>query len=479
MEIKNLFAQDSLGNILPGATCTLLFPGTSILADGLQKADGTPLTNPFKAGDNGLISLAAPNGLYDLQVVAGSKNSRITLNFKDPVDRVNLLTKSYFGRYKPYNPNSDYTTHIAMELEADFLSVRIGIPNIHSAAVTGVKASVGLLASDTSADWQVTINPTEGTWVDLTFGGASSVTLPARTDTERASITFSDFVHLKSLKRTNGIRPIILIRVEYPSGSVVTVPYNGFDGWRSAASTPRILKVSNQTVLGVTDKAAFTQTTNTTTNGVVPIVQYVSQYAGRQAVAIGDSTVEGLGNFVACLGATTWGCLKLSTPTNPYECFNGALHSQVPELYQKRLADIIDLVRPTVVVYSPYSINAVAAGGMTDAVQLNMQGNLGRALATVRNAARPSEMLLLEGLPCNPEVRNTGAGDQKRRDFNLWLRSVVGATTVVGYAAAISAGENASGQTLITSTMTNDNVHPNLTGYDALSNVVVPYLNAR
>ena len=48
MEIKNLFAQDSLGNILPGATCTLLFPGTSILADGLQKADGTALSNPLQ-----------------------------------------------------------------------------------------------------------------------------------------------------------------------------------------------------------------------------------------------------------------------------------------------------------------------------------------------------------------------------------------------------------------------------------------------
>lgn len=68
MELKSYFAQDDAGNVIAGATCSVLEVGTSTLVTGLQTASGAPLTNPFLSTSNGLIQFAAPNGDYDLRV---------------------------------------------------------------------------------------------------------------------------------------------------------------------------------------------------------------------------------------------------------------------------------------------------------------------------------------------------------------------------------------------------------------------------
>ena len=88
MELKNFFAQDDQGNKLPGATCYLYQRGTESVVSGLLKANGAPLSNPFTAGNDGLIQLAAANGLYDVRVVAGGRDYRIPLQFGDVTQMV-------------------------------------------------------------------------------------------------------------------------------------------------------------------------------------------------------------------------------------------------------------------------------------------------------------------------------------------------------------------------------------------------------
>lgn len=88
MELKNFFAQDDQGNKLPGATCYLYQRGTESLVEGLIKANGVTLSNPFTSGQDGLIQLAAPNGLYDLRVVSGDRDYRLTLQFGDVTEMV-------------------------------------------------------------------------------------------------------------------------------------------------------------------------------------------------------------------------------------------------------------------------------------------------------------------------------------------------------------------------------------------------------
>lgn len=83
MELKNFFAQDDQGNKLPGATCYLYLRGTESPVPGAVKANGAPLESPFTADSNGLIQLAAPNGLYDLRVITEGRDNRIRLQFND------------------------------------------------------------------------------------------------------------------------------------------------------------------------------------------------------------------------------------------------------------------------------------------------------------------------------------------------------------------------------------------------------------
>lgn len=71
MELKTYFAQDAAGNIIPSAIVKVFLQGTTTLATGLTRADGTPLENPFAADGAGRIQFRAPDGYYDVQVSAG------------------------------------------------------------------------------------------------------------------------------------------------------------------------------------------------------------------------------------------------------------------------------------------------------------------------------------------------------------------------------------------------------------------------
>ncbi|WP_282362887.1 hypothetical protein [Pseudomonas sp. PS01297] len=88
MELKNFFAQDDQGNKLPGATCYLYQRGTESPVLGMLKANGIELVNPFFADKNGLVQLAAPNGLYDIRVVSGARDYRLQLQFNDVTETV-------------------------------------------------------------------------------------------------------------------------------------------------------------------------------------------------------------------------------------------------------------------------------------------------------------------------------------------------------------------------------------------------------
>lgn len=83
MELKNFFALDDQGNALPGAHCYVYERGTETQAQGLHKANGVSLTNPFSTDGDGKCQFAAPNGLYDLRIVHGARDYRIQVQFND------------------------------------------------------------------------------------------------------------------------------------------------------------------------------------------------------------------------------------------------------------------------------------------------------------------------------------------------------------------------------------------------------------
>lgn len=72
MELKTYFAQDRNGSLIPLANVAVYLTGTTTLATGLKKVDGSTLANPFTADADGKIQFYAPDGIYDMQVTLGS-----------------------------------------------------------------------------------------------------------------------------------------------------------------------------------------------------------------------------------------------------------------------------------------------------------------------------------------------------------------------------------------------------------------------
>lgn len=91
MELKNFFAQDDQGNILGDATCYLYERGSETLVPMLQAANGALLTNPFTTDAKGLVQFAAPNGQYDLRVVAGARDHRLRVQCNDVTDTIKAV----------------------------------------------------------------------------------------------------------------------------------------------------------------------------------------------------------------------------------------------------------------------------------------------------------------------------------------------------------------------------------------------------
>ena len=92
MELKNYFAQDSQGNTQTGATCHLYLVGTQTHATGLTNAVNSPLSNPFNSDLNGLIQFKAPDGMYDLRVVSGTRDYTLQIQCLDVTPALTTAT---------------------------------------------------------------------------------------------------------------------------------------------------------------------------------------------------------------------------------------------------------------------------------------------------------------------------------------------------------------------------------------------------
>lgn len=397
----------------------------------------------------------------------------------------NVFTKNPFGRLRPLTALTVTTTvQTIMEINADFIGFRVGIPNILNAVQNGIKVSVAVTNELKVGAWYAHPYSDGGYWLDLTWNdsghstdGGLSVNLPPRLGAERQSVVYSDLLGLKSIGRVEAgkTKPLLMVRIQFPAGTTMSCPYTGFFNWRVEGEHPT-MRVSKQEVAGVDVKADYTTTAAIDDNACIPILQYVSPRQGHQLMLVGDSTTEGLGGTVRDYGAVQVAANQLSTKEYPIEYYNCGLHAQGPQLYSNQFNDYVDEVLPSIVFYQPYSINDVPAGGMNSSSYANLYMALTRVMRQAKDKGRGAKIFLLEALPTNPEVRNTGAGDQLRRELNVWLQTFTGAYTIPGYANAISGAENEFGQTLIAAGMTDDGVHPNGVGYDAMAQVIKPFI---
>lgn len=83
MELKNFFAQDRTGNVIPSPKVYLYQSGTTALVGNLKDAAGNALANPFNGTSDGQITVAAPDGSYDMRIVGSARDATIPVRFID------------------------------------------------------------------------------------------------------------------------------------------------------------------------------------------------------------------------------------------------------------------------------------------------------------------------------------------------------------------------------------------------------------
>ena len=417
--------------------------------------------------DGNVIGNRSPDGRSVLSLVSGAGKSA-------------SMKKQIVGRFKTLAlGGSDHTTSLQFDVEANAYALRVWIPNLAGVTIPNVKVCVGPQNQIASG-----INTTGG-FINATFSGASSATLPAGgtaggfPSAETPSWTPTDVIMCPGVARVDsGTRQLFTVRVEVPSASTtITIPFNGFTGWTDGVSAGGRLFIRRaQAVLGVTTTGNFTNTAVENTNFIPCMVEYfLSDGNGTQVLIVGDSTREGAPNATAAAlyyASDQRACYELSTPAKPIEFFCAAQHGQTALVYTQYAASVAGMVAPNVVIASPYSINSFSTNISNGTLQ-QFRGVAGWQ-AKLASDARGA-LIVTTGLPVNPAFK-TYTTDQSRRDLNAELigkaapASMRYVSDVAG--TSFSGAADGNGQTNITvaapALVNADGAHPTDAGNDVL-----------
>lgn len=150
MELKTFFAQDTSGNILPGATVTVYQADTLTLVTGLQDEDGAALSNPFTATSGGKVAFYAPDGLYDILVVSGGASVTIRSQFADVSNAATLGANTFTGA-QTLPGNASAALHAVPKQQLDAAVSAINTALAGKAALAGAAGQVFSVAAATLA----------------------------------------------------------------------------------------------------------------------------------------------------------------------------------------------------------------------------------------------------------------------------------------------------------------------------------------
>lgn len=399
-------------------------------------------------------------------VISGPDGDPLRMSYRNS----RTLKKGPWGRTKTIADATDRTDVYQIELESDYVAVRLWLPNAHTAEVSGLRANAypQSAAGSATGNLAAVLDAAGGTaqMASFTFAGSVTATLPARVAAERPSWTPSDWLYLKSAPRTDdGERPLLGLRIEKPAALAdATTTYTSVSGWDSPTvqNDQRILRKYRIAGLGVQNKSIFGSTppSSTATSNFWPfVVEYaLAAASGEQWFGGGDSTVEGYGSTARLYPHWARACIRASTPEAPKDYVNFGLHAQMQSTYAPYFTENLEWVKPDVIVYSPYTINAITPGVTIGYADVRvMYGNLGRVLGEIPKQACA---IMLSGLPCNPGFK-AYYGDSERLSFNANLPNVPGTRVVsVDISTVVSDGADpTTGQTLFASGMSADNVH--------------------
>ena len=408
----------------------------------------------------------------------------------------------------PANSNTNgLSLHYRVAAACDFDAIRILVPNMHTSTVSGVTASIGL--TDALGTWQTTaptanniganttvapvsnqgISSTGTNTILCTFSSATSATLPPAIDAASlmSSYTPSDWIPASAVTRTDGgTFPLVDVRLYYPAGSTATMAYTGgtYNAWAmwgrdDLITGGRAWRVWAQAVESVATPANFTSVS--TVPYMVPIVV---QYRARKSGAIttlvcGDSIYEGSAGATYTGNNFTWlATLDLSTTDAPMEQCNLTIPGGSTLVLSRYLAQLISLVKPSVVVAETASVNNFGSTLGQRTIQ-NGLGALGVAQANAYEV--DCQLVTATMFPVTNAAKAYGATDSFRQSLNTLIKtnSDSGNAYTVIDAGTVLDGGVVSGQTEpLPSVIAADGVHLNDTGHLAMKPLVKAALSA-
>ncbi len=269
--------------------------------------------------------------------------------------------KRMAGSYQPNPDSGSYNTRTYQtitEAETTFYAIRIKLKNTNLTTFTVGPVAIAPSASAT------TVNPT-GSWVNVTFNGASTVTVPASSDGAIGEEVYSDWMSCQSISRSDGgTRPIIYMRAYKASGAGSGEPgIAGFgSGWRNITGDPYTGNRFVRTSSAVGDFVTSNQSSFTDDTGAYPSIigefEYLAASRILTVAAVGDSITRGDNSYYNSLSWGFLACADLSTTDKPIQFenlgFSGQTTTQYLAQFTKRIAEG-DI--PHIAFYAPGSPN--------------------------------------------------------------------------------------------------------------------------
>ncbi len=215
----------------------------------------------------------------------------------------------------------------------------------------------------------ITNDPTTG-WVEVTMGGSTTITVPARVSTTQSSYGYSDWMAMPSMDPDNGNPyPYLLHRSRITAGTA-SYSYVGTDANDDEQLDYYEGKFGH--VNGVSSPASMTESSGTfgdTGACHIAALEFVSTAGVVRILSLGDSIMSGQGGSHNdyTLGMPTIAIKSLLDENAPLSLIHHGMPSIGTDVYAAVGKTAIDEFNPAIALYSVYSPND-NSGSLTQVV---------------------------------------------------------------------------------------------------------------
>lgn len=369
-----------------------------------------------------------------------------------------VQTRKPFSQLFDVTPVAGATFHQAQMMPGAFSAARAIYLN-HSTSLSGVKAAFA-----PSSVWGNGYEA-DGTWVDATFGGATTGTIPAGSISglnATYGVLATDWSELTSL----GTQHILMCRT-YAAGNLPSLSVDSarVTSYNTIAPGLQFGTWSRQSFDGVADKPGFSSPAPTASSRVCPaILQVRTRKRGLSIMGIGSSNFMGQGTTSDNNSFGFQAVKSLLAEGFPCSWTNEGIAGTTSANWLVRFNGLVDVVLPDVALINTWTTN----DGDTAAAA---QAGISRTFAIAEACLQKGIVPILVTAP--PHIGNTVVTDAHRIWANTQAREATG-LLVADIDAVLSDG--ATPARLVPAYNSGDGTHLNDAGAAAAAAVILPLL---